>query len=188
MELDTGSAVSIMSESDYNDFFNKEKLNSSSIVLKTYTGERVRPLGLLPVTVEYNDRKEILNVYIIPKGGTPLWGHEWLRVFQMGLNEIKNLSVLPAVPQTTKEKLELILRDAAPVFQSGIGTLKSIKGKIVLKDGATPWFQKSCPVPYVIRQIVESELDRLEENEVLSKVDWSPWVTPVVAVVKKWHS
>lgn len=89
----------------------------------------------------------------------------------MGLDEIKNLSVLPAVPQNTKEKLERILRDAAPVFQSGIFTLKSIKGKIVLKDGATPRFHKTCPVPYAIRQIVKSELDLLEENGVLSKVD-----------------
>lgn len=35
MELDTGSAVSVMSESDCKVFYSKEKLNLSSIFLKT---------------------------------------------------------------------------------------------------------------------------------------------------------
>lgn len=69
MELDTGSAVSVMSESDYKVFFSKEKLNLSSIFLKTYTGKKVRPRGVLPVTVEYNSQKEILNLYILPNRG-----------------------------------------------------------------------------------------------------------------------
>lgn len=69
MELDTGSAVSVMSESDYKVFSSKEKLNLSSIFLKTYTGKKVRPRGVLPVTVEYNSQKEILNLYILPNRG-----------------------------------------------------------------------------------------------------------------------
>lgn len=69
MELDTGSAVSVISESDSNVFSSKEKLNLSSIFLKTYTGKKVRPRGVLPVTVVYNSQKEILNLYILPNRG-----------------------------------------------------------------------------------------------------------------------
>ncbi|XP_039602322.1 uncharacterized protein K02A2.6-like [Polypterus senegalus] len=86
---------------------------------------------------------------------------------------------------TTEKNLELILRNATPVFKSGIGTLQHIRAKIVLKSGATPRFHKTRPVPYAIRPLVEKELDRLEANCILSKVDWSPWATPVVPIINR---
>ena len=73
---------------------------------------------------------------------------------------------------------------AAPVFNNGIGTLKHIKGSIVLEEGAMPRFHKARQVPYAIREKVEAGLDRLEADGILSKVDWSPWATPVVPVAK----
>ncbi len=78
-----------------------------------------------------------------------------------------------------------VLDGATAVFQSGIGTLKHIKGKITLDENAVPKFHKARPVPYAIRQKLETELDRLEAEGILSKVDWSPWATPVVPVTKK---
>ncbi|RXN18775.1 Transposon Tf2-9 poly [Labeo rohita] len=66
-----------------------------------------------------------------------------------------------------------------------MGTLKHIKGKITLKEDAVPKFHKARPVPYAIRQKVEIELYQLEAEGILSKVDWSPWATPVVPVSKK---
>lgn len=71
------------------------------------------------------------------------------------------------------------------MFQSGIGTLKHIKGKITLDENTVLKFHKARPVPYAIRQKLETELDRLEAEGILSKVDWSPWATPVVPVTKK---
>uniref|UniRef100_A0AAV2LVS7 ribonuclease H n=2 Tax=Knipowitschia caucasica TaxID=637954 RepID=A0AAV2LVS7_KNICA len=144
MELDTGSAVSVMAHSDFVQYFGDQKLNSSSVLLKTYTGEKIKPLGVLPVEVAPN-----------------------------------------TTDKSTEVKLETVLVAATPVFQDGIGTLKNIKGKIVLQDGAIPRFHKARPVPYAIQQKVEAELDRLEADGILSKVDWSPWATPIVPVAKK---
>jgi hypothetical protein len=39
-------------------------------------------------------------------------------------------------------------------------------------------------VPYAIRPKVEAELQHLEDQGILSKVDWCEWVTPIVPVVK----
>lgn len=48
MELDTGSALSIMTINDYKSIFNKRpSLRQTNVSLKTYTGEIVRPLGRL---------------------------------------------------------------------------------------------------------------------------------------------
>ncbi len=71
------------------------------------------------------------------------------------------------------------------MFQEGIGTLHHIKGKIVLDSDATHKFHKARPVPYAVRQKVEAELDRMEAEGILSKVDWSAWATPVIPVTRK---
>uniref|UniRef100_A0AAV2JVH3 ribonuclease H n=1 Tax=Knipowitschia caucasica TaxID=637954 RepID=A0AAV2JVH3_KNICA len=121
-----------------------------------------------------------------PRKVQALWGRDWLRKLQLDWKSIESLQVAPnTTDKSTEVKLETVLVAATPVFQDGIGTLKNIKGKIVLQDGAIPRFHKARPVPYAIRQKVEAELDRLEADGILSKVDWSPWATPIVPVAKK---
>nr|XP_055076811.1 uncharacterized protein K02A2.6-like [Misgurnus anguillicaudatus] len=185
MELDTGSAVSVMSQHEFKEHFKYNKLKPSPVKLKTYTGEPIIPLGIMPVTVKYNDQQSELDLYIVPTDGPALWGRDWLRKMQLDWKSIKSLQITVPESLCTKKKLEEVLAGAAAVFQSGIGTLKHIKGKITLNKDAVPKFHKARPVPYAIRQKVETELDRLEAEGILSKVDWSPWATPVVPVAKK---
>lgn len=185
MELDTGSAVSVISKKDYETLFAKTKLKPTSVLLKTYTGEKVVPVGVQSVQVEYNGQKEVLDLYVLERGSAPLWGREWLRKLRLDWSALKSLHVLSKAPQSTEARLDQVLEEAAPVFKEGIGTLRHIKGKITLKDGAQATFHKARPVPYAIRPVVEKELDRLEADGILSRVDWSPWATPVVPVVKK---
>uniref|UniRef100_A0A8C9TFI9 ribonuclease H n=1 Tax=Scleropages formosus TaxID=113540 RepID=A0A8C9TFI9_SCLFO len=185
MELDTGSAVSVMSQTEFERHFTKAEFKPSPVKLKTYTGEPIVPLGVIPVTVRYNDQQCELDLYIVPTAGPALWGRDWLRKLQLDWKSIKSLQISGPVLSGTQEKLKKVLDGAAVVFQPGIGTLKHIKGRITLNEGAVPKFHKARPVPYAIRQKVEMELDRLEAEGILSKVDWSPWATPVVPVAKK---
>jgi hypothetical protein len=43
MELDTGSAVSVISHVDYRKYFLTLSLDSTSVTLKTYSGEKIIP-------------------------------------------------------------------------------------------------------------------------------------------------
>ena len=70
------------------------------------------------------------------------------------------------------------------VFQEGLGTLKHFKATLHLTPGATPHFCCPCPLPFAIREQVEGELDRLIEQGILQKVDYSDWAAPIVPVPK----
>ncbi len=76
MELDTGSALSVISAADYQRLFSKIPLQSTSVILKTYTGEKVSPKGKLPVTVKYKENQQQLNLYVLENGGPALFGRE----------------------------------------------------------------------------------------------------------------
>lgn len=88
MELDTGSALSIISFKDYNENFPKLKLKHTNVKLRTYTGERVTPLGKLKVNVKYENQRCNLELYVLRDGGVPLFGRQWLRHIHLNWHEI----------------------------------------------------------------------------------------------------
>ena len=52
-------------------------------------------------------------------------------------------------------------------------------------ESAQPKFFKPRPVPLALKGAIESELQQLEMEGVLEKVDFSEWAAPIVAVPKK---
>ena len=59
------------------------------------------------------------------------------------------------------------------------------KAKLHVRPDATPRFFKSRPVPFAIKEAIGKELDKLEEQGILQKVDSSDWAAPIVPVPKK---
>ncbi|KAI2644841.1 Retrovirus-related Pol polyprotein [Labeo rohita] len=141
-----------MSQNEFERNFENAKLKPSPVKLKTYTGEPILPIGVMPVTVEYNDQCSELDLYIVQTEGPALWGRDWLRKLRLDWKSIKILQVTVPDGLSTQRKLEKVLDCAATVFQPGMGTLKHIKGKITLKEDAVPKFHKARPVRYAIRQ------------------------------------
>ncbi|GAA6089207.1 uncharacterized protein K02A2.6-like, partial [Tachysurus ichikawai] len=186
MELDTGSALSVISAADYKRLFSKIPLQQTSVILKTYTAEKVSPKGKLPVTVNYKENRQQLNLYGLENGGPALFRREWLRKIPLDWHAIKNLDVSHQITnKETRMTLSQIVQNAEPVFQKGIGTLKGIKGTLELKEDTSPKFFKARPVPYAIRPKVEAELDHLVKTGILTKIERSEWATPIVPVIKK---
>lgn len=58
-----------------------------------------------------------------------------------------------------------ILERYKSVSDAGIGKLKGMKGKLIIKDGARPKLCKAREVAYTLRLRVEEELDRLQKEE-----------------------
>lgn len=59
MELDTGSAISVINEETYDEKFSDVNLTDTNINLNTYLGESIAQLGVFTVTVDLNDKKNI---------------------------------------------------------------------------------------------------------------------------------
>ena len=66
-----------------------------------------------------------------------------------------------------------------------LGTFTSAKAKLTLKDDSQARFLKARPMPYELKPKVEEELRRLQNEGILTKVEWSEWATPIVPVPKK---
>ena len=97
---------------------------------------------------------------------------------------IKSLQALLAT-SSPKERLDVMLGKYSDVFENELGTFTSAKAKLALKDDSQARFLKARPMPYALKPKVEEEPRRLQNEGILTKVEWSEWATPIVPVPKK---
>ena len=85
MEIDTVSEISVMSKQEFERQFGKLKkklnqLDSTKTILRTFSGEKIKPLGIAKVKVEYQGQKKHLNLFVVEKGMSTLFGRSsWLK-------------------------------------------------------------------------------------------------------------
>ena len=83
MELDTGAAFSVISNTTYNSTFVDLKLRKLKILLKTYTDECIPVLGQLNVHVRYGEQRAPLVLLVVAGERPTLLGWNWLKYIQL---------------------------------------------------------------------------------------------------------
>ena len=112
MQVDTGAAVSLVSEVVYKEKQHHLTPQPTKITLKTYTGETVPVRGIVTVTVKLNIQKVKLPLYIV-KGSQPaLLGRTWLENIKLNWQEIHMVAKVEDI------NLQGILRKHAEVFKA----------------------------------------------------------------------
>lgn len=91
MELDTGAAVSLISKGKYDSNLQHIPLQPTDIILKTYTGEALAPVGVISVAVKLNNQSARLPLYVVNSDAPPLFGREWLRAIKLNWQDIKTV-------------------------------------------------------------------------------------------------
>ena len=70
-------------------------------------------------------------------------------------------------------------------FSEGLGVCTKTEVNFELKQNVKPVFKPKRNVPFSSKEDIEIELQRLQENGVVEKVDYSEWASPTVYVTKK---
>jgi hypothetical protein len=153
------------------------RLQKDDIKLQSYTGAAINPLGRINVRVTSECESADLPLFVISNGGPPLLGRLWLRKLNLGSIKLNKMTdnIDPTVLQLNNEFPE--------IFDDKLGTFKT-KIHLHLKDN-TPIFCKARPLPLALRMPVERELERLQSEQVIYKVETSEYGTPIVPVIKR---
>lgn len=135
MEIDTGAAMSIISEKLFQAAFPTEPLEVAGVKLKTYTGEIMPVLGQFKAKVSYEGQSVLLPLIVVKGEGPALCGRNWLQKLTLNWKKIKHVSQVHQ-PKTLQEVL-----DSCPeVFKEELGTLIGIKAKILVNSEISPRF------------------------------------------------
>ena len=112
-------------------------------MLKTYTGENIVPLGVLKANVEYKHQQPLLlDLYVVKNKGPVLMGRDRLYKIRLDWYAIKSLKA-SQTPPIAKERLHTML-----CFKDKLGTFKSAKAKLTLKEDSQAYFCRARAVPY----------------------------------------
>ena len=176
MEVDTGAALSLISEETYSSKFSNLKLKPTDVQLRTYSGELISVLGSLNVNVEHESQTAVLPLLVVKGNGPSLLGRNWLYVIRLNWNNIYHVNFKSSIEQ---------LSDKYPkIFKEEIGLLQHMKAKIHVATDARPKFYKPQSVLYYLREKVEKELQRLQNQGIIYPVTFSEWAAPIVPVLK----
>ena len=132
MELGTGSAVSIMSESKFKEI-SSNPLQESQVNLYTYSGEKNSVQGEAMCNVEYEGKQDELPIIIISGNGPILLGRSWLK--HISLNWPKLFQPILKVD----DQLTQLLESFGDVFKDELGTLQGDKVSIHIDSTVGPY-------------------------------------------------
>ena len=184
MEVDTGSAVTLMSEIDFRKRFGNVPRDPAQSVLKIYSGEIIKQVGTKVVTEKYNRQSTQLRLCVVQGTGPMLLGRDWLTAIKLDWQRIVPVNMIEK--DIVKDRLNTLMKNSANVFDEGIGKVKDIQARLTLKEDASPQIleSKDSSVLYSMKPKKERELDSLERQGIISKVNTSRGATPIVPVLK----
>ena len=123
--------------------------------MKAYNGVRIPVFGEVHLPVVYEQQEVVLPLIVVDGDGPPLLGRNCLDQVKLNWCNIFHVGKV--------DTLSDVLDHHKMVFDKGLAIIKGFTAEIKLQDGAKPIICKACPVPYVLQQKVEEELDRLEK-------------------------
>lgn len=192
MEIDCGSAVSVMGIQSFLELLNLP-LRKSNRRLVVVDGGKLKICGETEVTVCIRNIEMKVALVVIDNSGskdhqfTPLLGREWLDVFFPEWRyTFRNVIGVHNVLTFDKD---LCLSDIQSRFHNVFKKDFSLpivgyEAELVLRDDR-PIFKRAYEVPYRLRDRVCEYLDRLEKENVITPVKTSEWASPVIVLIKK---
>lgn len=178
MLVDTGAGVSIINEATYHELRSPPpKLQTVDINLTTYTGQSIPVLGQIEVVTEYKQQSAHVPIVVVSGARQNLLGRNLLSQLKLDWGEIMLVRDLDPVHAG-------LMAEVPDVFAEGLGKLKEMQVKINVKSDAIPRFFKARPIPYALKEKVEHEIDRLQQEGIIEPVQFSEWAAPIVPVPK----
>ncbi|XP_058803777.1 uncharacterized protein K02A2.6-like [Phymastichus coffea] len=191
-ELDSGAAVSLMWFQDAKRLFPKSSLQRASIKLVTYCNSNVNVHGFIGVTVNFENTKFLLNLYLTDVNRSPLCGREWIHKFisnkgaqclftpvlSLETKKIHKFDKISFAKELSIKYKNVVRQDFSPITGLGLVSLK-------LKKDSKPIFFKARSVPFRLIKPVDSALNAWKSCDILQPISTSLYATPIVPILKK---
>ena len=170
-ELDTGSPISTLRK-EFFDLINS-KLCSTKLSLTAYNKTSIKVIGETFVNAQYNDYNVNDFRLVVVGNDVPnnLLGRDLLEKFKLiSINKINETSKVDKVLSNYK------VDSSKPI--------KNFEAHLYPKDNCAPVFQRARTVGLHLKTKIEEALSDLESKNIIQKVEYAEFASPIVPVMK----
>ena len=136
-------------------------------------------VGQLNVYVQYEEQRKPLALVVVSGDGQSLFGQKWLKYIRLEWHRIATVRTRKTQP------LQTLLQEHQSLFKDVLGTVQPYRATLHVQPNGKPKFFKPRPVPFAIKNAIGQELDHLEKQGIIRRVDHSEWAAPIIAVPNK---
>ena len=134
-----------------------------------------------------------LPVYVASGCGIPLLGHDWFRRLGFAVVDATSRPIIdrsePPAPisliQSVRRRIADSYASQYECFPPGPGRYTGPPVSLLLDPSVPPVKLKPRPLPFAKRERVQRQIEAMDKDGILTKIRYSPWQTPLVAIEKK---
>ncbi|XP_060126555.1 uncharacterized protein K02A2.6-like [Zootoca vivipara] len=178
MEVDSGSALSVISAETYHHICQKGGapcLKPFEVILTDFQGKHVPIQGIGTFTVQFKHFSGPLQLVVVEGHHTSLLGLNWFDALGIHITGVQHIS---------QSSYEAICDEFAAVFDVSMGCYKGPPVALSLNPAVVPIRMKARQVPFALKPKIDAELDHLIKEGVLEPVLHARWETPIVTHLK----
>ena len=182
LKIDTGASGNTLPIRTLRQMYPQKipKLQPNNVTLTAYNGENIKCSGKFTINVYHEKKKHPVLFYVVDVTGPAVIGLptcEQLNIVTINVDQIS-----PSVP--TINSIDDLTHQYPKLFDT-IGNFKGI-AKLKLKDDAIPFIDAPRKCPIHIKDDLKAELDKMERQEVIRKVDeHTDWVSSLAYTTKR---
>lgn len=145
-------------------------------------------LGQFDCNITFHNKTIHTKVYVTSIQNLNVFVLDWLTA--LNLNDMPINSICKHISQIKESiviennyliKLKLNFSD---IFDGKMGLCNKTTAQQVIKPDKQPIFRPPRPVAYAVRHLVEDELQRLQDANIITPVNYTEWAAPVVVIRK----
>jgi hypothetical protein len=172
---DTGASCSVLDQSTYHKLFSHIPLHRAECKINPYGIDSLRPIGKFVASVCHNDYSVTDTFFVLPgKSGCLL--------------SVKTSQLLHMVQVNKPHSVCTVSPDIVtnfPQITEGIGKVKDKQFKLHIDKSIPGVVQRCRRLPFHMRSMVEQELKRLLDNDIIEPASGpTSWASPIVVVPK----
>lgn len=173
--LDTGADRVTIPYRHVPDFMRK-LIRKSKLTIHGPDGNMLQVVGVLDLTLCYDDLSYRCEAIVLTGLGTPLLSYDAIRFFKMFT--LRNIEDRSSTPVDVKREFPKLFRPEIGQFREEV--------KILVDPTVKPYAQVvPRPVPIPMLKKLEIEIQRLLDQDIIERVDHvTPWCSPIVCVNK----